>query len=173
LIEMTAAARTTGSPQWLQAVESYLKDFGDRPEAITYLANLAGQQGWTGLARVLYEVGASRQQNLGVLALACCDALAFNSHYGEAAQVLSEIEAQTEDGSPAFLRLLRQRQVEMAAARGDHDGAREYARRLAAALGGDADAVEMLRRRFVQEKIPEAVAELTTGHSGAKATVGR
>lgn len=173
LIEMTAAARTTGSPQWLQAVESYLKDFGDRPEAITYLANLAGQQGWTGLARVLYEVGASRQQNLGVLALACCDALAFNSHYGEAAQVLAEVEAQSEDGNAAFLRLLRQRQVEMAAARGDHEGAREYARRLAAALGSDPDAVEMVRRRFVQEKIPEAVAELTTVHSGAKATVGR
>jgi tetratricopeptide (TPR) repeat protein len=170
LIEMTASARTYGSLQWQQAVESYLKDFGGRPEAVVRLAKLAGQNGWIELARVLYEVGANRQQNLSVLALAYSDALASGRRYSEAGHVLVEVEIQAEDGNPAFLRLLRQSQVEVAAARGDHEGTREYARRLAAALGGDPDAVEMVRRRFAELGITEAVAELTNAAPKAPAT---
>lgn len=167
-IEMTAEARTYGSSEWRKALESYLRDFGDRPEAVTMLANLAGQKGWAGVARVLYEVSANRRQDLGVLALAYGDALVFNSQFSEAGELLSQIEAQTEDGNPAFLRLLRQRQVEVAAARGDHEGAREYARRLAAVLHDDPIQTENLRRHFAQAKIPEAVAELAGDSRVAK-----
>jgi tetratricopeptide (TPR) repeat protein len=173
LIDMTAAARTYGSSEWQKSVELFLKDFGDRPEAVSMLANLAGQNGWAGLARALYAVSANRQQNLGVLALAYSDALAANAQFGEAGQVLSQIEAQTEDGNPAFLRMLRQRQVEVAAARGDHDGTREYARRLAAVLHNDLDGMELVRRRFAQKGITEAVAELTTVPSASKAPGAR
>ncbi len=172
-IEMTAAARGVGASPWQQAIESYLKDFGDRPEAITMLAGLAGEKGWTGLARVLYDVSANRQQNLGALALAYSGALASNAQYGDAARVLSDVEAQVEDGNPALLRLLRQRQIEVAAARGDHDAAREYARRLAATLQKDPDGMEVVRRRFELEKIPEAVAELAAASGMQKAPAAK
>jgi Tfp pilus assembly protein PilF len=124
------------------------------------LAGLAGRQGWVALARTLYFAAASRQPNLAVLALSYSDALVRNSRLSDARRVLTEVEQQTDDTNAAFLRLLRQRQVEVAAALGDHDGAREYARRLASALGSDPEGMETFRQRFAQEKIPEAVAEL-------------
>ena len=168
LIQMLAASQTFESLECQKAVESYLKDFGGRPEALTMLASLAGRQGWVTLARTLYVVAASRQPNLAVLALAYSDALVRVSQLSDAQRVLTEVEAQSDDANSAFLRLLRQRQVEVAAARGDHDAAREYARRLAAALHGDAEGMEALRQRFAQEKIPEAAAELAPASPSAK-----
>jgi len=173
LIQMLAASQTFESQACQNAVESYLRDFGGRSEALAMLASLAGRQGWVTLVRTLYAVAASRQPNLAVLALSYSDALARVSQLSDAQRVLTEVEAQTDDANAAFLRLLRQRQVEVAAARGDHDGAREYARRLAAALRSDPDGMETLRRRFVQEKIPEAVAELATASSAVKAVASK
>jgi hypothetical protein len=60
-----------------------------------------------------------------------------------------------------FSLLLWQREVLVAAVCGDHDGARENARRLASALRNDPDNLEICRQRFIKLKIPEAVAELT------------
>jgi predicted Zn-dependent protease len=173
LIQTLASSQTFESQACQKAVEFYLKDFGGRSEALAMLASLAGRQGWVTLARTLYAVGASRQPNLAVLALSYSDALARVSQLSDAQRVLTEVEAQTDDANAAFLRLLRQRQVEVAAARGDHDGAREYARRLAAALRSDPDGMETLRRRFAQEKIPEAAAELTSASSAAKIAASR
>jgi tetratricopeptide (TPR) repeat protein len=160
LIQMLGLSESFESAACQKAVESFLKDFGNRPEALTMLAGLAGRQGWVALARTLYFAAASRQPNLAVLALSYSDALVRNSRLSDAQRVLTEVEQQTDDTNAAFLRLLRQRQVEVAAALGDHDSAREYARRLASALGSDPEGMETFRLRFAQEKIPEAVAEL-------------
>jgi hypothetical protein len=170
VVEMIEASETSGSPNWRKAVEAYLKDFGSRPEALVMLADLAGRKGWAALARTLYVVCANRQSNLAVLALFYSDALAQTSQLSDAQRVLAEIEAQTDDTNTAFLRLLRQRQVEVAAARGNPDGARDFARRLAAVTRSDPDALEILRRRFAQKGITEAVAELTSAPGTVKAT---
>ena len=119
LIQMLAASQTLESVEYQKAVESYLKDFGGSPEALSMLASLAGRQGWVTLARTLYVVAASRQPNLAVLALAYSDALVRVSQLSDAQRVLTEVEAQSDDANTAFQRLLRQRQVEVAAARGD------------------------------------------------------
>lgn len=168
LIQMLAASQTFESSACQRAIESYLKDLGGRPEALTMLASLAGRQGWVTLARTLYAVAGSRQPNLAVLALAYSDALVRVSQLSDAQRVLTEVEAQTDDANAAFLRLLRQRQVEVAAARGDRDGAREYARRLASAFRSDPEGMETLRRRFLREGIAEAAAELTSASAAAK-----
>jgi tetratricopeptide (TPR) repeat protein len=168
LIEMLGAAQALGSPPLQQAVEAYLKEFGGRPDAVVMLADLAGRKGWVALARTLYAVSGVRQPNLAALALFYSDALAQTSRLSDAQRILAEIEAQTDETNVNFLRLLRQRQVEVAAARGDHDGARDFARRLAAVTRSDADALEVLRRRFAEKRITEAVAELTSSPGTAK-----
>jgi len=170
LIQMLATSEFIDSPSWRKAVESFLKDFGNRPEALGMLASLAGREGWVVLARTLYVVSASRQSSLAMLALFYSDALARTRQLSDAQRVLAEIEAQTDDTNTAFLRLLRQRQVEVAAARGNPDGARDFARRLAAVTRSDPDALEILRRRFAQKGITEAVAELTSAPGTVKAT---
>ena len=154
-------------------IASYLKDFGDRPEAIPLLANLASRKGWVNLVRTLYEVGANRQLDLRMLALYYSDALVRSSRFAEARQILAQIEQQSEDGNSQFLALLRQRQIAVAAALGDHDGSRELARRLAAVLRSDPDGMEALRRRFAQQGINEAAAELSTAASTAKVAGGK
>jgi predicted Zn-dependent protease len=169
LIEMTEALESTGSSNWQKAVESYLKDFGNRPEAIVTLADLAGRKGWVALARTLYVVSGVRQPNLAALALFYSDALVRTSQLSDAQRVLADVESQTDDTNTTFLRLLRLRQVEVAAALGDHDSAREYARRLAAVTRSNADALELLRRRFDQKGIAEAVAELAAAPAGPTA----
>ncbi len=168
LIDMLAASRGTGSREWQQTVATYLRDFGGRPEVLLLLADLAGRMGWTNLARALYVAGATRQQNLAVLALFYSDALAHASRLSEAQDVLAQVEAQSSEGSPAFLVLLRQRQVTVAAARGDHEAARAAARRLATILGSDPDGMAGNRRRFAQLGIAEAVEELTPGGLAAR-----
>jgi thioredoxin-like negative regulator of GroEL len=157
------------SPEWRRAVEAYLNDFGNRAESIPSLADLAGRRGWVGLARTLYAVGASRLANLHLLAMAYSDALARNSQFPQARQVLAQLEAQTADNDSHIGPLLRNRQIVIAAALGDHEGTREFARRLATALRGDPGAIELQRRRFAQLRIPEAVDELShaAGPSGA------
>ena len=151
-----------------QEIATYLKDFADRPEAIPLLASLAGRNGWVNLAHTLYAVGADRQPNLAMLALSYSDALARTAHLNEARQILAQIELQAPDGNSSFMSTLRQRQIVVAAALNDHDGTREFARRLAAALRNDPDGLEVCRRRFIQLKIPDAAAELASTTSAAK-----
>jgi hypothetical protein len=121
------------------------------------------------LARSLYELGASRQLDLDPLALSYSDALARASRFQEARQVLADIELQNQEAGAAFQVGLRQRQVIVAAALGDGNNVREYARRLAAALSRDPDGLETCRRLFQRLKIAEAVAELTPRVAAPKA----
>ena len=172
LIDVLASADALDSPPWRQAVEAYLKDFGDQPVGIALLANLAGQRGWTGLAQALYLVGANRQPDVGGLALYYSDALFHARRPADARQILADIETQIGGGNTTFFRQLRQRQVEVAAAMGDADGVRNYARRLAALMADDPDARAAVRQRFAREGIAEAAAELA-GASPAGTTARR
>lgn len=154
--------------EWKHAIESFLGDFGARADGLVLLADLAGRRGWVDVARSLYAVGAARFPDLNLLALAYTDALIRNSRFAEATQMLAQIEAQMPDNAPRFLGPLRDRQVMVAAALGDHDGAREFARRLAASLSDDPDALEVKRRYFARLKISEAVAELSRAQTGRR-----
>jgi predicted Zn-dependent protease len=145
---------------WEREVNSYVKDFGGKPEAIVMLAEISGQKGWVDLARLLYEAGAGRQQDFRVLAMYYSDALMFQGRFSEAQRVLAEIDRQVTDGG-SFSVLLWQREIVAAAACGDHDSARESARRVASALRLDPEGLETIRQRFIRLKIPEAVAVLT------------
>jgi len=170
LIEMKAAATTGGRPVRAD-IEDYLRNYSSRPEAIPLLAALAGNKGWVDLARVLYEIAASRLQNLDVLALYYCDALARNGRFAEVQPMLAQVEAQTPEAGAAFLVQLRQRQIIAAAALGQAEVVRDYARRLGSALGNDPDGLDICRRIFQKLNIPEAVAELTPRAAPAKAPV--
>jgi len=154
---------------WEQATTTFLREFGNRPEAINMLGNLAGRKGWVPLARLMYEIGASRQQNSRSLALYYSDALMLNRKFKEAWQVLAELDLQTQDDSQFSLGLW-QRQVVVATALGAHEDARETARRLATALERDPEKLEVCRQRFIQLGIPEAVAELTSPSLAVKTT---
>jgi tetratricopeptide (TPR) repeat protein len=160
LIEMLNADSPGGSAMQ-QGIAAYLRSFAGRPESLAELAALAGRKGWVDLARTLYEIGANRQPDLSRLALCYCDALMHNSQFKEVRQLLAQIEAQAPESSASFMIQLRQRQVITAAAAGDHDGAREHARRLAAVLHGDAEGIEACSRIFQKLGITEAVAELS------------
>jgi predicted Zn-dependent protease len=144
-----------------QAIESYLRDFSNRPEALLLLADSAGRHGQMDLAFALYVTGASRQADLLPLALYFADALARASRFEECRQVLAQLEAQTPENNTAFMVQLRQRQVIMAAALNDPDNVHEYARRLAAALRSSPDALESARRNFQKMGITGAVTELS------------
>jgi len=156
---------------WEKEIASYTKDFGDKPEAVAMLAEISGRKGWVDLARLLYETGASRQQDVRALAMYYSDALMFQGKFPEAQRILAEIDRQTPD-SGNFSVLLWQREIVAAAACGDRDDARENARRVASALRRDPDGLEVIRQRFIKLKIPDAVAELTlTTPSAKSATV--
>jgi hypothetical protein len=86
----------------------------------------------------------------------------------EARDVLAEVEAQTQDEGSPFARLLWQRQIVAAAAAGDHDEARETARKLAVALRRYPEELESCQRRFKQLGIAEAVSELASPSVGAR-----
>lgn len=161
LIDALGSAGVPAAREWEQAVASYLADFATQPEAIVRLGNLAGRRGWVSLARGLYETGADRYESLALLALFYSDALAHASRWSEARAMLADLETQISESNAGLLALLRQRQVAAAAAQGDHEAAREYARRLAAALGDDPDELSLRRRQFAQLGITEAVEELT------------
>jgi len=160
LLEMTAVNSVAAIPAQSD-IESYLHDFADRPEVITQLATLCGRKGWMAQARTLYELGAVRQSDIGLLALAFGDALVRNNRIREAAEILGHIEAQSAEASPAFLVQLRLRQVVVAAALRQSEEVREYARRLAVAMRNDTEAIERSRKYCQKVGIPEAVAELS------------
>jgi hypothetical protein len=170
LIEMQAAAAPDGRPA-AKVIESYLRNYAARPEAIPLLAALAGSKGWVDLARGLYELGALRQANLDVLALYYSDALVRSARFAEVQLVLAQIEAQTPEASTAFQVQLRQRQIIAAAALGQSEQVRDFARRLGSTLGNDPDGLEICRRIFQKLNIGEAVAELTPRAAPAKAPV--
>jgi len=154
--------------RWEQEIISYLKDFAGKPEAIDELANLCGREGWVDLARMLYESGAGRQQDVRMLAMYYSDALMRRQQFTEARSVLAEIDRQTPETGSTFAVLLWQREVVAAAACGDRDDARDQARRVAAALRLDPTGMEVIRRRFARLGIPEAVAELSPNPAAVK-----
>ncbi len=165
LVEMLSAS--TDARAASQAIAAYLRDFSRRPEALTLLAEAAGRNGWVDLARSLYEVCASRQPDLKLLALFYGDALARNSRFQEVRPLLAQLEAQAPETNTAFLIQLRQRQVITAAALNDPDNVREFARRLAALLRSNPEALETARRNFQKMGIAGAVTELA-GRPAAK-----
>jgi tetratricopeptide (TPR) repeat protein len=153
--------------RWEKEIGSYIKDFGDKTEAIDMLASLSGRKGWVDLARLLYEVGAARQDDFRSLAMYYSDALMFQHKYSEAQRVLAEIDRQTpEDGNLSVALWLRE--IMAASANGDHDAARENARRVASALRRNPTKLDLLRQRFIKLGIPEAVEELTLSPTAAK-----
>jgi hypothetical protein len=160
LVEMRSAGSADGRPA-LTEVENYMRNYGSRPEALTRLAALTGNKGWVDLARILYELGVTRQGELPALALHYSDALMTRSRFAEAGPMLAQIEAQAPEGDVGFMVQLRQRQVIAAAATGDSIGVREYARRLGSAIGNNSEGLEICRRIFLKLNIPDAVAELT------------
>ena len=162
LLVETIVDEVPGSPAGTAAVAAYVRDLAGRPEALIELAALAGRKGWDGLARSLYEVAANSPADLTALAFSYGDALAQNGRYNEDRQLLEQLESQVSDDHPAVMVQLRQRQVIAAAALGDTDNVREYARRLAAVLHRDPTGLEACRKVFQRLAIPEAVAELTS-----------
>ena len=165
LIEAQAASIATQSATL--SITAYLRDFSSRPEALLLLAEAAGRNGWLDLARSLYAVGANRQPELTLFALCYGDALARNSRFAEFQQLLAQVEAQAPEKNTALLIQLRQRQVIAAAALNDPDNVREFARRLAAALRSNPEALEQARRNFSKMGITGAVTELA-GRPAAK-----
>jgi predicted Zn-dependent protease len=168
-IVMLTPTKPAELARWEQEIVSYVKDFGDKPEAVTMLAEISGRKGWVDLARLLYEGSATRQQDFRLLAMYYSDALMQQGQFAEAQRVLAEIDRQTPE-TGAFSLLLWQREIVAAAAGGAHDDARENARRLASALRNDPGNLEICRQRFIKLKIPEAVAELTLTTPVATAT---
>lgn len=155
-----APATAAEVPHWEQEVTRFLQEFGDKPEAILMLGNLAGRKGWVPLARLMYVVSVSRGENARPLLLYYSDALMAHQRFEEARQVLAELDRQA-GNDPMLLPLLWQRQVVVAAALGAHEDARETARRIATRLAGDPEQLEIIRQRFARLGIPEAVSELT------------
>jgi predicted Zn-dependent protease len=166
-IAMLAPTQPAELSRWVQEIDSYVNDFGNKPEAVVLLAEISGQKGWVDLARTLYEVGAGGQQDFRILAVYYSDALLHQGKFPEAQRVLAEIDRQTPDAS-RFALLLWQREIVAAAASGDPDTARESARRVASALRLDPEGLEIIRQHFIRLKIPEAVAELTGAAPEAK-----
>lgn len=149
-----------GTPEWGRALKSYTIDFGASPAALLSLAEQAGRRGWTGLAYALYSVGTSRFSNLGPFALCYADALIVNARFSEAQLVLTQTELQLPDNNERLFERLRDRQVLTAAALGNPNATRDFARRLAILLRGNEEALEEKRRYFARLKIREAVEEL-------------
>jgi predicted Zn-dependent protease len=168
-ITMLTPTKPAELPRWEQEIGSYVKDFGDKPEAVTMLAEISGRKGWVPLARLLYEACAARQEDFRMLAMYYSDALMYHGQAVEAQRVLAELDRQTPEAGE-FSVLLLQREIVAAAACGDRDGARESARRVASALRRDPDGLEAIRQRFIKLKIPEAVAELTVNTAAPAAT---
>ena len=161
LVIQLLGQQAAGSAGWQSEIDGFLRDFSALPESVIVLSELAGRMGWVDLARGCYEVGATRIPDLNMLALFYADALGANKKIPEALRLLAQIESQATSASPAFLVGLRQRQVLMASAKGDHDAVRESARRLGSALANDQDTLQGIRERFTKLGLAEAVAELS------------
>lgn len=160
LLQIEALAAAADFRQCRPQIEAYLREFGARPNGLVRFARLCGARGWLDMSYALYELGAVRHGELGRLALYYGDALAANVRYEQAARVFAQLEAQTADSDLAFLLELNQRQVMTAAALGDHDAARDFARRVALTLRDNPRGREQVRRHFSALGIAEAAAEL-------------
>ncbi len=160
LLGTLAPASAGEVPRWEQEVNRFLADFGDRPEAILMLGNLAGRKGWAELARLMYEIAVIRGQNARPLVLYYSDALVMHGRFDDARRVLAGLDRQVE-GDTQLEPLLWQREIVVASALGLHEEARETARRLATQVEHDPEQLEIIRERFVKLGIPEAVAEFT------------
>jgi len=157
-------------PAGQEAITAYLRDFAGRPESILELASYAGRKGLVELARSLYQIGATRQVDLNLLAIYYSDALVREQRFKEIREILSQVESQAPENNPNFMLQLRQRQVINAAALGDSDNVREYTRRLASTLAQDPDGLDICRRLFRKLGINEAVAELAGRSTTAPTT---
>lgn len=155
------------SPEWYQTIQNCLKRSGDRADTMIRIANLAGERGWVDLARNLYIVGAGRSINPSVLGVTYADALMHVGRYAAARDVLQELEGQIAESDVRMMALVRDQQIVAAAALGDQNGVRDFARRLAVTLGNDPDALEIKRRRFSLLNIADAVTELTRMRSAS------
>lgn len=155
------SGRVRGKSEWWPEIGRYLKDFEASPKSIFVLAELGGRRGWIDLTGTLYELGARRGQDLGMLGLFHSDALGRNSRFTETRAILAEIELQSANRGQPFLLQLRQREIAAAAAVGDAEGVREFARRLAGLLRDDPDLLAQYRQLFVGAGVKEAVAELS------------
>ena len=162
---------TFGSPEWSRELETYLREFSGQPEAVVELANLCGNMGWVDLVRSLYLVSANSQENLNLLAISYGDVLARTNRLKDVKDLLDQVETQMGDANSALFVLVRQRQVMAAAARGDHEGAREYARRLAVVLRADPELMENVRQRLVKLGVAEAAIELAAPAPRTKASI--
>ena len=166
------AVRTNRGRDFEAAVESFLREYGPKPESLLQLAALAGRRGWVDLARGLYEVGALHQPELAGFGLCYADALLRQSRFKDVLQLLAQIESQAVDGSPSFVVQLRNRQIIAAAGTGDVPAVREAARRLVGALRNDGDAVELYRRTFQKLGLTDAAAELGGRTAPARVAAG-
>lgn len=164
-IEALAADSARGE-RWRVAVESYVREFADQRGALVLLAGAAARNGWAELTRALYEIGALRQADLGLLAMFHSDALMGNRRFREARETLEHLEAQALESSMTFLIQLRHRQVLAAAAVADPAATREYARRLLSLVRNDPGQLEQSRRHFERVGIREAVAEFSGAAGG-------
>lgn len=161
LIETLSVGADGGLPP-VAEIETYLREHAGEVEPLAQLSILAGRKGWLAVTELLFQLGASTQADVGLLALCHADALATNARSEEARQVLASLDAQVSNQtSPAFLSQLRSRQVVLAAQAGDVDNVRNFARRLGAGLRGNAEELENFRRQFERLGITAAVVELT------------
>jgi hypothetical protein len=153
------ANQSPSSREILAETESYISDTRGDAAGLAALAELAGRKGWVGLEKNLYLVAANREADLHMLALNAADALAVNSRFEEEKRVLDEAEAQSEEFGAQLAVQLRRREVMADSALGDHDGVRENARFLAAALlSSDPESLDMYRRLFERLGIKEAAS---------------
>lgn len=164
-----------GSRDWGAALQSYVSEFGASPQALLQLSEQAARRGWSGLAYALYSAGSARFANLAPLALCYAEALMATGRFGQARAALEQIDLQLPDNNQPLFARLRERQIVTAAALGDREGAREYARRLGNLLRGNDRLLRAKQRQFERLRIPEASEELakslgpTTASASAKA----
>ncbi len=154
-------SRIRGTPNWWKEVGAYLKDFEASPKAVFLLASLAGRRGWLDLSGTLYELGARRGHDLGMLGLFYSDALVQNARLPEAQTVLQEIDLQSAERNTPFQLQVRQRTIAAAAAANDREAVRENARRLATLLRNDTDTLQLYRQHYLSIGLTDAVAELS------------
>ncbi|WP_438483362.1 tetratricopeptide repeat protein [Oleiharenicola lentus] len=161
LLVETLSLRPAYASRWSQQVGFFLHTFRGDPAALHLLARAAGRRGWLELAWTLYEIGATHDAGASQLALYYADALAFRARFADTWQVLADIEKQSAAAPLAFVVQLRQRQVMTAAALDNQENVREYARRLAEQVRGDAGSFELCRRLFTKLNIALAAAEFS------------
>lgn len=167
LLLEVVAGRIRGTPDWWGEIASYLRDFKASPAALLALGETAGRCGWLEVAATLYELGAHRGVDLGMLGLFYTDALGRNGRMADARAALGEVALQSDGRGSPFMIQLRQREIAVAKALGDAEAVRESSRRLAGLLRNDPDLIELYRGFYRRQGMPDVVAELSQRQPGA------